>query len=293
MLAARRASASPMPNPVTDQELATALEALPPVSPVLQRLLFVLDDPHSDLDDISKLVRTDAGLSTKMLRLANSAHFGLPFRVATIEEAIQQIGVLEVSRLVSALGSRPLFERPLDCYGITAALFWQHTLAVAVAAEVIAAKTSSDRASAYSVGMLHAIGFVALDRIALGRKLAARETAVPLLDWERENFGTDNPGAAARVLRHWKFPEALATAVAARYEPPAAELSPDTTTGAILHIASCLAEKVHAGLPAEGGLFRLSPERAAPFGLSADDLGALEDEVRQNLARTRTLLKLA
>jgi HD-like signal output (HDOD) protein len=282
-----------MSNHVTDQELATALEALPPVSPVLQRLLFVLDDPHSDLDDISKLVRTDTGLSAKMLRLANSAHFGLPCQVSTVEEAIQQIGVLEVSRLVSALGSRPLFDRSLDFYGITASLFWQHTLAVAVAAEVIAVKTSRDRASAYSVGMLHAIGFVALDRIAAGRKLPVRETSVALLDWEREQFGASNPTAAARVLRYWKFPEALANSIAARYTPPAADLADDAVNGAILHVASCLAEKVHAGLPPEGGLFRLVPERVQPLGLDADDLASIEGEVRQNLSRTRTLLKLA
>jgi HD-like signal output (HDOD) protein len=280
-----------MSCPVTDLELAAAVEELPPVSSVLQRLITVLQDPKSDLDDIGRLVRTDTALTTKVLRLANSAHFALPARVTSIEEAVQQIGVNEVHRLVSALGGRQLFERVLTCYGITAEHLWEHTLTVGLCAELVAGKIGGDRGAAYLVAMLHPIGFVALDRVAAARKLAPRTFEVPLLDWEREHFGTDNAGAAARVMLHWKFPEELAASVASRYEVPT---SPTVAQpGGILHVASCLAERLGVGLAPEGGLFRFSGERIASFGLSAAQFADLENDARLNLARTRTLLKLA
>jgi HD-like signal output (HDOD) protein len=280
-----------MTNPVSDQELASAIEKLPPVSPVLQRLMFVLDDPHSDLDDISRLVRTDTALSTKVLRLANSAHFGLPEKVAAVEEAIQHIGVLETNRLVTSLGSRALFERTLELYGITSEVFWQHTLAVAVAAETIAGNLGANRSAAYIAGMLHPLGFVALDSVAAGRGMEKRSAGFPLLDWERDNFGMDNSEAASRALHLWKFPETLLEAVGSRYVPP--QPGNGASTAAVLHVACCFAERMNAGLPPEGGLFRSFTERAATIGIAKADHDDVEAQIRQNLTRTRTLLKLA
>lgn len=283
--------AYPMTTFVTDQELAAAVEELPPVSVVLQRLLVVLQNPDSDVGDIAHYVRADTALATKMLRLANSAHFGLPSHVASIEEAIQQIGIAEVHRLVSVLGSRQLIARPLAQYGITASVLWQHTLAVAVGAEAIAERLGCDRGNAYLAGILHPIGFVALDRVAAARALAPRPEGDALLEWERAHFDTDNPTAAARVLLHWKFPGAIAEAVGLRYEPPVA--AAHLQAGGVLHLASCLAENLGFGLPPEGGLFRAFPERLGAVGLAAEDFSHLEAVASQRLARTRTLLQLA
>jgi HD-like signal output (HDOD) protein len=280
-----------MPTAVTDQELAAAVEELPPVSAVLQRILVVLEDPDSDLDDISRLVRAETALSAQVLRLANSAYFGLPERVASVEQGIQQIGASQLNRLVSSLGSRRLFLRPLAQYDLTAEVLWQHTLAVAVCAETIAPRVGADSSAAYLAGILHPIGIVALDRVAAGRHLPPRTGHFSMPEWERDHFATDNALAAGRVLRHWKFPEPLAVAVAARYEAP----TPSTLekTGSVLHLASCLAERLELGLPPEGGLFRLNDETIEAYGLSPDDFAELEMESRQNLARTRTLLQLA
>lgn len=280
-----------MPTPVTDQELAAAVEELPPVSAVLQRILVVLEDPNSDLDDISRLVRAETALSTQVLRLANSAYYGLAERVASIEAGIQQIGASQLNRLVSSLGSKRLFLRPLTQYDLTADVLWQHTLTVAVCAETIAKRLRVDRGAAYIAGILHPIGIVALDRVAAGRHLPPRTGHFSLLDWEQENFGTNNATAAARVLRHWKFPEALAESVAARYEPPTAETL--KTPGSMLHLASILTEKIGLGLPPEGGLFRFTDETATACGLTREEFAELEMESRQNLASTRTLLQLA
>jgi HD-like signal output (HDOD) protein len=285
-----------MPTPVSDQELAAAVAELPPVSSVLQRILAVLDDPNSDLDDISRLVRAETALSAQVLRLVNTAHFGLPKAVSSIPEALQILGITEINRLVSALGSRQLFLRPLTHYGFAAEMLWHHTLAVAVSAETIAANTRADRSASYLAGILHPVGLVALDHVAAARDIAPRPQDAPLLAWEREKFDCDNAALAARVLRLWKFPEPLAAAVAARYGDAnvAAEASAEVGQGAgVLRLASSLAEKLGAGLPPERGLFRATPETIAAAGLPWDEFSELQLEAAQNLERTRALLKLA
>lgn len=276
---------------VSDQELAAAVDRLPPVSAVMQRLLTVLEDPDSSVDDVAALVRVDTALATQVLRLANSAYFGLVERVATIEEGVQHIGMNQVQRLITSLGGRRLFERALDQYLISAPVLWHHTLAVAVGSEVIATRLDADTSIAYLGGILHTIGIVALDSVAAARGLAPRNPGVPLLDWERENFGIDNAVAAARVLQYWKFPESLRQAVAMRYEPPAGESA--KSPAAVLYLACCLAEHTAAGLAPEGGLFRLTEDVLASIGMSEAQFRALEGDLRFQLARTRSLLRLA
>lgn len=280
-----------MPTPLSETELAAAIAELPPVSSVLQRILTVLRDPHSDLDDIARLVRAETALAAQVVRLANSAHFGLSQPVASVDEAIQQLGFAEINRLVCALGSRQLFLRPLRVYEVSAEALWQHTLAVAVCAEVVAGYTKADRSTAYLAGILHPVGLVALDRVASSRVATPRPLGTPLPDWEYAQFGADNAAVASRVLRTWKFPEAVLAAVAGRYVPGAA--ADQIAAASVLHVACCLAERLGSGLAPEKGLFPASADRIAAAGLHWDDFSDAELEATQQLERTRALLNLA
>jgi HD-like signal output (HDOD) protein len=276
------------PPSFTDEELAGAVDTLPPVVSVMWRLLGVLDDPDSDVDDIARLIRIDTALAAQVLRLANSPHFGLAERVGSVEAAIQHLGVTEISRLVSTLGSRELVSRSLGCYGISASLLWQHTLAVALAAEAVAGHFGTHQGNAYIAGLLHPLGFVALDTIAAGRGLPSRPPDANVLDWERARFGCDNAAVAARVLKFWSFPEELPAAVSARYAAPAADTA--AHPGHELFLASHLAERIPAGLPGEAGLFALSAEKLSEIGVSAEQITDLVHATAHRLTRMRSLL---
>lgn len=280
-----------MTTPPTDAEVAAAIATLPPVSAVLQRILNILRDPNAPLEDIARLVRAETGLASQVLRMANSAYFGLPSPATTIDEAIQRLGIAEVNRLVTVLGSRQLFLQPLRAYGISADLLWQFTLRVAVCAETLALYGESDRNSAHLAGVMHPVGMVALDRIASTRKAPPRAALTSIADWEQATFGTDNAVVAARVLRHWQFPDTLAATVAGRYDPPAG--GTEGAGASLLHLACLLAEKLGPTLPGERGRFRLSPARFTQAGIPWEVFSEAEVEAGQNLERTRALLQVS
>jgi HD-like signal output (HDOD) protein len=281
---------SPVPVLITDQELAASVDQLPPVFSVIRRLLAVLRDPNSDVEDVAKLVRADTALAAQVLRLANSPHYGLLERVGSIEEAIQHVGLNEITRVVSTLGSRQVFSRDLPYYRVTASLLWQHTLAVAVAGEQVAARFAIDASSLYLGGLLHTIGLVALDGIAAARQLPMRPAEKPLREWEREQFGAENPEIAGRVMRGWSFPDEISGAVSVRYElPTRANIG---RAGSALFLASMIAEKIPAGLPAENGIFRMSTEQINEIGLGGHVLPDLELSSLQLLSRVRAMLNL-
>ena len=229
-------------------------------------------------------------LAAQILRLANSAFFALPSPVGSIDEAIQRLGFAEVHRIVCSLGSRQVFQRTLTHAGLDATALWQHTLAVAVSAETIATYARNDRSLAYLAGILHPVGMVALDIAAQRRHLPARQPDERLPDWEYAHFGTDNAAIAARVLRHWKFPDTLSAIVAGRYLPGAA--GDQTGPASLLHVASILAEKLGGGLAGERGLFLPAVDRITAAGLRWDEFGDAEVDAAQNLQRTRAMLNL-
>ena len=245
-------------------------------------------DPNSDLADIARLIRADTALAAQTLRLANSPHFGLHERVGSVEEAIQHVGLNEIMRMVSALGARPVVSRDLPVYRISAGLHWQHALAVAIAGEQAAARYAIDGGAIYLAGLLHTVGMVAMNRIALERALPARPEGMPVREWEQVHFGAENPEIAARVMRAWNFPEDLAGTVAARYTVPTrASLG---HPGSVLFLASAIAERIPAGLPVEQGIFQLSPEQLSEIGLGTTGMSDLELSSLQLFSRVRALL---
>ncbi|MBE2213705.1 MAG: HDOD domain-containing protein [Opitutaceae bacterium] len=279
-----------MSVPISDQELAQAVDQLPPVVSVIRRLLAVMRDPNSEVQDIARLMRADTALAAQTLRLANSPHYGLHERVGTVEEAIQHVGLNEILRLVTSLGARQVVSRDLPVYRISASLHWQHALAVAAAGEQVAGRYALNAEVVYLAGLLHTVGMVALNGIALARKLPPRAETQPLCDWERDQFGVENPEVAARVMRVWNFPEDLAGAVAARYVVPRRQTV--GRPGAAVFLASLIAEKIPAGLPAEQGIFQLTTEQLIEIGLGGAGMSDLELSSLQLFSRVRAMLNL-
>jgi len=283
-------SCDPVANTsVTDQEIFDAANRLPPIATVLRRLLAVLQDPNSDIEDISKLIRVDAALTAQVLRVANSPMYGRPERVETVEEAIQQIGLNEVSQLASSLSARQVTSRELKYYRVSQPQLWTHILAVAIGAEVMAARFLADPAIAYIAGLLHTVGLGTLDLVAVERRIPLRPPNLSLLDWEQRNFGDNNSEIGARILKSWSFPADIVDAVASRYTEPTAKTL--FAAGSGMYLASCIAEKIPAGLPFEKGIF-LSPYQLEEIGFSKDELADLKLEIAQKLSRMQAMMNL-
>lgn len=283
-------SSNPVPkSKVTDQEISDAASKLPPIAAVLRRLLAVLQDPNSDVEDIAKLIRVDAALTAQVLRVANSPMYGRQERVETVEEAIQQIGLNEVSQLASSLNARQVASRELRYYRVSQPRLWTHTLAVAVGAEVMAARFLADPAVAYIAGLLHPVGLAALDLVAEERRIPPRSPSLSLLNWEQRHFGENNPEIGARILKMWSFPADIVDAVASRYTAPTAKTI--FAAGSGMYLSSCIAEKIPAGLPFEMGVF-LSSDRLEELGFSKDEFADLKLEIAQKLSRMQAMMNL-
>jgi len=120
------------------QRILDATAALPLLPSSVMRLRTVLDDPRSSADAVEAVVRPDAALTGNLLRMANSAFFGVPRRIESVRQAITLLGMRRVYEAAVGASFLCLIPERLLGYGLEASAFWRHCVAVAVLGERLA-----------------------------------------------------------------------------------------------------------------------------------------------------------
>jgi len=212
----------------TPESLVRRLEDLPPAPKVLHSLQRLIIAPDSTIEAIAELVQLEPGLSARVVRMANSVHFGRGAHVENIMEAIQRVGMVGVHELVSFAVASQLVGRPLGTYGLDAQSVWSRAVACAIAAASLAEHSQVERSDAYTSGLMHGLGLLAIDRYAAKER---RPRVLPSVGYpldyapaEQEWLDFSHAEAGAALLELWGFSEAVVTAVRFQLTPEAAPI---------------------------------------------------------------------
>jgi putative nucleotidyltransferase with HDIG domain len=208
---------------VTDIALIDAmieeLERLPSQPSVAMKVVWIADDPTSSAKGLANAIAADPSLTSRVLKLANSAYYGLSGRVGNVGFAVTVIGFPTVRAMAAATASG-LFTpgEEVAPYG-----FWEHALAVASAASKLSDRLGIRPPDAFSLGLLHDLGSTLLFRSDPARydeliRRSMRER-IPLPVLEREEYGMSHDSIAARIFGAWRFPDSFVDAVARHHDP--------------------------------------------------------------------------
>lgn len=229
------------PDPSTLLERSRTLEPLPGSAAALASLLSRDEWMIRQVEDV---VRGDLGLTSRVLRYANSAWAAHLPTVATVRDAILRLGVGTVLSLAVADGVRPRLMQALPAFDLQPGRLWQHAVASALAAELVIRRTSvAVRPEAVTAALLHDVGKVLLDealdapRIARLRDAWTRQ-AKPRLEAERDVLGIDHATLGGLVATHWGLPQSVSDAVANHHTP---SITPSSTCDTV-HLANGLAK---------------------------------------------------
>jgi len=194
------------------------IDGLPTIPLVSQRVGELIHDPRADARAIAALLRSDPSLTAKILKLANSAYYGIPGGVSDVTRAISFLGFNTLYQLVlsvsvfSVLGTK-------DPAGLNIRELWKHSLGCAVLAERIAAHLHFNEANVcFTGGLLHDIGKVALLQVApeefLGAVKMARSNSLSMEEAELACGLPSHVPVGSRLAERWRFPMALRVAIA-------------------------------------------------------------------------------
>lgn len=248
---------------------------LPPSLGVLGRLQTMLDDADTDLDDIVELVNIDPALTFQVIKLANSALYGLRSRCESLEDAVARVGFGDIHQIVGLAVSRHAFQGELPAYEMPAGRLWENAVAIGTLNAEFAALAGGDARAAYATGLLRNIGKVVLNNFA-PRVVFPGETAAPHAQaWEKAQHGMCAAEVSAVLLDHWRFSAETVGAVCAHHQP---EAQPEFASAAArLHLACGIVVGWGCALPGESAGWRVEPAMFERAGVSAEETpGAVE-----------------
>lgn len=258
------------------------LRGVLPVPDVAAKLVSMVNDPDYKTSDISDLITTDAGLSSRILRVINSPSYSLRSECKSISHAVVLLGAKTVRETAVALSLLGVFD---DKTGYGERLL-QHSSMVGGLANKLASRVSQlHDIDVYSCALLHDIGKLL--------QLQADETYVDILkscsgadevhELEREKYGYDHAVLAGHVLAEWNIPEPLPTAIAWHHKPQRAIEANNQTTAivAAVRIADQLAYALSSGeVSMEETIRELVADPCAEYlGISLADLQDLWPEL--------------
>lgn len=254
----------------------SAIKELPPFPAVAGKLLSVIADEDADFRQVSKLIMTDTALSGQVVRLANSSLFGFRQEVNSVLRALCLMGANRVRDMVVTVALKGYMRGDKSL----AQACWRHCVATALWGEAIAQWSRFDRPMAYTAGILHDFGRVALlmlspDRYASFSQKASGSSGHDFRALERDIFAFDHCQVGGYLSKTWNFQPALCDVIAHHHD----EVMPESPSVRVLVQAACTAASMSgfhtAGPPREwepAQIENLLPRVGSGARLPLDDM---------------------
>lgn len=232
------------------EKLLKQPNALPAAPKVVRKLITTFDQEEVDMNQVAALIEDDPVLTAKLLKLANSAFFGLTRSVSTAKEAINVMGLIKVRALVIAAS----FGEGFHCVGsVNMNQFWRYSLNSANLARYIALPIRIDESTAFTSGLIHNIGELVM-HVGMPEAMIDLDRSIPMLDLKRAAaekalFGYNYAEVGAALAREWYFPKRMINAI----EHQCAPFENDTyePIAGVVHVASWRARAEEGHLRSE------------------------------------------
>jgi HD-like signal output (HDOD) protein len=199
-----------MLNPNDFKQSLWALDSLGAMPTVLVKVWELAKDPTSNLETVGGLLRNDSALAAGIIRISNSPYYAPTTFHSNLTSAIACIGMTELIRAINLSLAHQLFARDLHSYGISASDYWTGSVSAALVMNALAGHSGLNPEDAHTVGILHAIGRILINRVVEERRFTIYWDGLePIQAWERASVGFDFAEAGAMLLEHWRFPRTM------------------------------------------------------------------------------------
>jgi putative nucleotidyltransferase with HDIG domain len=204
-----------------------ALRLVPPFPSVATRILALVNEPDTNINELSELVKVDPSFAAELLRFANSALLGSRRKVRSLPLAIVVVGLDRVKTVATLVSVNRMVRHAVRKEGLRKV--WHHSLITALIAEEISRVSRIARESAYTAGLLHNLGTLGLMSAypdEYSRMLeVSNDFGFDLLRTEQDLFEIDHCMAGSYLAQDWDFPDELAAAIAAHHDDPYSRVS--------------------------------------------------------------------
>ncbi len=195
-----------------------SIEKMPPLSPVVHKIIIVANDVTSSAQHLTDVIQLDPVLTAKVIRMVNSAYFGLPQEIKSLKQAVVMLGINTIKNV--ALSSALMGKISLKKGAIDPEEFWKHSIGVAVASKLIAQRLGIDKKlleEFFIAGLIHDIGKVLMNNFFPDEMKLIIETSQSkgglIIDIEKNILGLTHEEIGIAIGKKWNFENNLLYAV--------------------------------------------------------------------------------
>ena len=273
-------------------KLLETVKDLPAAPQILPKLLEVLQNENSDIEEAGDLITVEPALTARLLKYCNSAYFGGADPAASVSEAIGRVGFDAIYLLMTTACGSSAFTLPATS-GLDAGQVWKHSLLTAFGAKFVAEATGGDSNMLFTAGLLHDVGRVVLGKtkgVEYGRLLARAELeGVHATVLEKSAYGFTHAEVSACLMQNWHFPARLAKCV--RYHHLPFEAGAAQTDAACVCIGNVLAHTIDQPLSIYALPSNELTQALELLGIVSQDMNDYGDRMKENWTLVNTLLK--
>lgn len=265
------------------QRIIQDLGQIPTMPTIAAKVMQIVNDPHSSAEDVAKFISRDVALTSKVLRLANSAFYGIPRTISSVNSAIVILGFNTIRSLVLSASVLKVFPAKPGLVAFDRKAFWKHSFMVGIASRMVAQiyrkRKLVDMETAFSAGLLHDIGKIILEQFSnddyLPVLMAAKDQGIPLYMAEKAMLGMSHADVSGMLVDKWQMPNELKSPIVNHHSPMEDKASQDMAC--IVHYANHLCHLKGSGCMANEIYMPLAAEAAAVLNLGINEEQLLEE----------------
>lgn len=274
------------------EDIIAAVDTLPPLPDTMVRLMSVVSDPDSSIAEIVSVIKYDEVITGEVLKVCNSAYFGLSRRISNLTEATVCLGTARLMQLVMAIHSNALLGREHKGYGMLSGYLWQHSVATAIACETLGEKLALPNAGLlFTMGLMHDIGKVVLNEY-VGTEYAkitqlVDDEGYAFNEAERIVLGYDHCEAGGLLGEKWQLPSEFIGAIRWHHEPAGAPGADPLID--VVYLANIWTVMLGFGRGHDGLNYRADEQALARRGLTEADMQIVGTDVVLKLKQVKEM----
>ena len=201
-----------------------SVQDIPAFPETVRKVVSLLRNEDYSVAEVVHVIRYDQGVAANILKMSNSAYFGLPQKVRSIQDAVIYLGQKNLLRVLETACTSKFFKRAGGGYVSDASQLWEHSVAVALMSQILSKHIRQcEDSTLYTAALLHDIGKVILGeyvRESYGRiRRLVSESGYSFLEAEEEVVGINHADLGGRIAERWRFPGEIRDAIAHHHRP--------------------------------------------------------------------------
>jgi putative nucleotidyltransferase with HDIG domain len=277
-------------------DIINGIDTLKPIPPVATQIMALAEDENSSMSDIADLIIHDPSITASLLKICNSAYFGLSRKVESVRDAITLLGLDQIVELILLNGTAENFRDEPDGYGLGEGELWHHAVLSAHVAKVLAETQglANKKHLIFTAGLLKDIG-----KIIMGRFVAFSYEKINILvhskgysfnEAEKEIIGMNHEELGAQVGKKWRFGDKLIYII--RNHHMADETCRNDPETALVYLADIVCMMIGFGTSVDGLAYRFYSDVLNRMNLTEKDLQNVIFDTGERRQKIEKLLNL-